>query len=176
VESLKIILMSVAAAIVYGMVHDQVTARICVEYFTIGHPPILGTDDPTLLGLGWGVLATWWVGLSLGVLLAVVARAGRLPKRTAASLARPIAVLMAVSAGGAVLAGIVGWLLASRGAVTLADPLRVEVPAARHVPFLAAGFAHTASYACGFLGGLVILALVWRGRLTARLPQAAAAS
>ena len=170
-EFLKIVLISVAAAMLYGILHDQVTARLCVEYFTIGHPPIFGTDDPTLLGLGWGVLATWWVGLSLGVLLAIVARAGKLPRRTAASLIRPIAVLMAISAGGALLAGIVGWLLASRGMVTLADPLAMEVPTARHVPFLAAGFAHTASYAFGFLGGLVILALVWHGRLSARLPS-----
>jgi len=59
VESLKIILLSIAAVILYGIVHDQVTARMCVEYFTIGHPPIFGTDDPTLLGVGWGILATW---------------------------------------------------------------------------------------------------------------------
>jgi hypothetical protein len=172
VEAFKIILLSMAAAIGYGIAHDQITARICVEYFTIGHPPILGTEDPTLLALGWGVLATWWVGLSLGVLLAIVARAGQLPKRTAASLVRPIAVLMAVAACGALLAGILGWLLASRGVVTLVEPLAAEVPAAQHVPFLATGFAHTASYACGFVGGLVILALTWRGRMTRPLVAA----
>jgi hypothetical protein len=106
------------------------------------------------------------------VLLAIVARAGQLPKRTAASLVRPIAVLMAVSACGALLAGILGWLLASRGVVTLVEPLAAEVPAAQHVPFLATGFAHTASYACGFVGGLVILALTWRGRMTRPLVAA----
>jgi hypothetical protein len=59
IESLKIILLCIVAAIVYGILHDQVTARVCVEYFTIGHPPIFHTDDPTLLALGWGVIATW---------------------------------------------------------------------------------------------------------------------
>ena len=44
--------------------------------FTIGHPPVFATDDPTLLGLGWGVIASWWVGLLLGIPLALVARAG----------------------------------------------------------------------------------------------------
>ena len=38
-ETIKIILMEVAAAIVYGILHDQITARVCVEYFTIGHGP-----------------------------------------------------------------------------------------------------------------------------------------
>ena len=164
-ESLKIIALSIAAAVVYGVLHDQVTARICVEYFKIGHAPIFGTDNPTLLGIGWGILATWWVGLFLGVPLAVVARAGKRPPRSAASLVRPIAALMLVSALGAALAGLVGWQLASRGVVRLMGPLAEEVPADRHVAFLIDGFAHTASYGFGFLGGLVVLALVWRSRL-----------
>ena len=70
-ESLKIILMAVAAAVLYGIMHDQITARVCVEYFTIGHPQlfVFPTDDPTLLGIGWGIVATWWVGLPLGIAL-----------------------------------------------------------------------------------------------------------
>lgn len=62
---IRIVLLSILAAIGYGIIHDQVTARICVEYFTIGHPPIFHTDSPALLGVRWGILATWWVGLIL---------------------------------------------------------------------------------------------------------------
>ena len=36
-QSLGIVLMCVAAAVLYGIAHDQITARVCVEYFTI--PP-----------------------------------------------------------------------------------------------------------------------------------------
>jgi hypothetical protein len=57
-QALAIVLLCVVMAATYGIVHDQITARICVEYFTIGHPPVFGTADPTLLGLGWGVIAT----------------------------------------------------------------------------------------------------------------------
>ena len=60
----------------YGVAHDLVTAHLSVEYFTVAHPPI-GTDDPFLLALVWGVLATWWVGVLLGVPLAAAARLGR---------------------------------------------------------------------------------------------------
>ena len=67
IESLKIVVLCIVAAIVYGILHDQVTARVCVEYFTIGHPPIFHTDDPTLLAFGWGVIATWWMGAILAV-------------------------------------------------------------------------------------------------------------
>jgi hypothetical protein len=54
-EHLKIILACVAAAIIYGILHDQITARVCVEYFTIFHPPVFATQSPTLLAFGWGV-------------------------------------------------------------------------------------------------------------------------
>ena len=59
-ESLKIVGLCIAAAIVYGILHDQITARICVEYFSVAHPPVWGgIDDPTLLAFTWGVIATW---------------------------------------------------------------------------------------------------------------------
>jgi hypothetical protein len=54
-KSLGILSMSILACVLYGIVHDQITARLCVEYFTIFHAPIFGTDDPTLLGFGRGI-------------------------------------------------------------------------------------------------------------------------
>jgi hypothetical protein len=93
-EPLKIVLVCVAAAICYGIVHDQFTARICIEYFTVFHPPIFATHSPTLLGIGWGIIATWWVGAILGAMLAVAARAGIRPKLTVVALLRPIGKLL----------------------------------------------------------------------------------
>lgn len=168
-QSLGIILMSIVAAAMYGIAHDQVTARVCVEYFTIGHPPVFGTDDPTLLGVGWGIIATWWVGLLLGVPLAIAARAGSRPKRSAGSLVRPVARLLVVMAVCALAAGITGWLLARSGAVFLVGPMAQEVPPDRHVPFLADLWAHSASYLVGLVGGIVLITLVWRSRTRARV-------
>jgi hypothetical protein len=111
-QSIAIVLMCVLAAVAYGVAHDQVTARVCVEYFTVGHPPVFETVNPTLLGLGWGVIATWWVGLLLGIPLAAVARAGSRPKRTVGSLVRPVAWLLVVTAVCALITGLAGWLLA----------------------------------------------------------------
>ena len=163
-QFLAIVALCVLFAVGYGVIHDQITARVCVEYFTIGHAPIFGTDDPTLLGLGWGVLATWWVGVMLGVPLAVVARAGSWPKRSAASLLRPLLILMIVSATCALFAGFAGWLLARNGAVTLPEPLAGRVPPEKHVAFLADAFAHSASYLAGFLGGGIVMLRVWFDR------------
>jgi len=69
-QFLKIVGLGVLAAIGYGIVHDQVTVRVCLEYFTIFHPRLISSTSPTLLALAWGVAATWWVGLPLGLGLA----------------------------------------------------------------------------------------------------------
>ena len=144
-------------------------ARVCVEYFTIGHPRIFGTDSPTLLGIGWGIIATWWVGLLLGIPLAIAARAGRRPKRDVRSLVRPIVTLLVVMGVCALLAGVAGFILASIGAIDLVEDLASRVPHDRHVRFLAAGGAHLASYFVGFVGGIVVIVRVWlsRGKLVA---------
>jgi hypothetical protein len=54
-QSLAIVGLCGLSAVTYGIVHDQITARVCVEYFTIGHPPVFDTNSPTLLGLGWAL-------------------------------------------------------------------------------------------------------------------------
>jgi hypothetical protein len=163
-QSLAIVALCIASAVVYGILHDQVTARVCVEYFTIGHPPVFDTDSPTLLGLGWGIIATWWAGLLLGIPLAIAARAGRRPKRSVRSLVRPIATLLLIMAVCALLAGIAGFILGSIEALVLVEPMASRVPHDRHVRFLAAGGAHLASYFVGFVGGIVVIARVWRSR------------
>jgi hypothetical protein len=166
-EFLKIILLCIAAAVVYGILQDQVTARVCVEYFTIGHPPIFdGTEDPTLLAFGWGVLATWWVGLFRGSLLAVVARAGSRPKLRARDLIKPVIVTMACVGVAALVVGLLAFFVAQNGYLWLVGPLAEEVPADKHVAFLTDAWAHLAAYGAGALVGGATCVRVWmkRGR------------
>jgi hypothetical protein len=163
-ERARIVLLTVAAAIVYGIAHDQVTARICVEYFTIGHPPLVPTTSPTLLALAWGIVATWWVGLPLGLLLAVAARTGARPRLTAANLRRPITILLATMAVAAVISGAIGGILAAYGAVSMTPPFDQLVPQDRHVRFLIDLWAHSASYFVGILGGVALVVWTWRRR------------
>jgi len=165
--------MCTVAAVVYGILHDQVTVRVCLEYFTVFHPPVFATVNPTLLGLGWGVIATWWVGLPLGVALAIAARFGsRQPKLTAANLVRPVAVTLGVVGLLAAVAGAWGWWQASRGAVGPPEWVALRIPAAQHVRFVAAWFAHSASYLFGALGGLTLSVVTWRQRK--RIPHRSA--
>ncbi len=171
-EFAKIVALATLAAIAYGVVHDQITARICIEYFTIGHPPVFRTTSPTLLALGWGVIATWWVGLPLGVALAFAARAGVNPKRAARSLLRPAAVLlgaMAICAGGF---GIAGAWLAQHGYTTLSEPLCSILPQSRQIRFIIDAWAHAASYLSGIFGATVLTLQTWFSRTENRHARA----
>ena len=148
-EALKIVLFSMAAAIVYGILHDMVTAHLCVEYFTIFHPRLIPTESPVLLALFWGVFATWWVGLFLGAALALAARAGPAPKLCLRDLWRQIVLLMVVSALCALLAGVAT-------AASLTDDYLSRTCAA-------VADAHLISYAAGGVGGLLLIGLtIWR--------------
>src|SRR5262245_11175533 len=135
-ESLQTIGLGLLAAISYGVAHDQVTARVCLEYFTIGHPPLIPTESPTLLAFGWGIVATWWVGLPLGIVLAGAARVGKQPKLTARQLCRPVITLLACMAVCAAASGVVGYVLARSGVITLDGPLGAVVPLNSHARFL----------------------------------------
>lgn len=171
-EILKIVLLCILAAVVYGILHDQITARVCVEYFTIGHPPVFETDSPMLLAIGWGVIATWWAGAILGIPAALLSQIGSWPRCSARQLVRPICVLLAVMAGAALLAGIAGYWAAQSGTLFLAEPLASKIPPAKHVAFLADASAHLASYGVGFAGGLFVWGYILRRRwkLVAKTP------
>jgi hypothetical protein len=164
VKALGIVLLCIGAAVAYGIVHDQVTARVCVEYFTVGHVRILDTDDPTLLGIAWGVFATWWVGLLLGVALAFAARFGTRPKSSVSSLVRPVGAVLLAMAGTSLVAGLLGGWLAHSGRVTLSGPLADAIPPDRKARFIADLWAHSASYLAGLVGGLVLVNRVWQSR------------
>lgn len=159
-EGLKIILFAILAAITYGILHDQVTARISVEYFTIGHERIFNTEDPTLLAFGWGVIATWWVGLSLGIPLAIACRFGSKPKFTWRDIAKPIVIMLAISGMAALVAGIGHYY------GNLSGPMLVDhrMPGLSMHRFEAVHRAHITSYECGFLGGLIVILNAWYRR------------
>jgi hypothetical protein len=164
-QFLKIIALSILAGVLYGIVHDQVTARICLEYFTVFHPPLLPTHSPTLLALGWGIIATWWMGAFLGTALAIVCRAGSWPKLSARNLVKPMEALLVTMAICAILAGMCGYLWGS-----FPEDMRGILAPSLERRFLADWWAHTASYASGFLGSVVLCAIaVWERRKRQRV-------
>ena len=152
-------------AMTYGILHNQITTRLSLEYFTIGHHKIIDSTSPTLLGIGWGIYANWWVGLSLGILLSIVGRAGHWKKRDASSFVKPLCLMSLVSAIGAGVAGFLGYILTGKGILGLSAPLASAVPVSNHASYIAALWMHTASYFVGTASGLIVALLVLTGRI-----------
>ena len=169
-----IVLVSVAAASVYGVIHDQFTIRVCLEYFTVGHPPIFSTSSPTLLALGWGIIATWWVGLLLGIPLAAVARLGRAhPPISVRELVPAIGLLLVVMSCCALVAGFLGYSAGQRGDVSPPPWLGAHLPLEFRARFVATSWAHLASYMSGIVGGVILIAVTRIRRARSRWPATA---
>jgi hypothetical protein len=163
---LLLVVCSTVLASIYGAAHDQITYTISPEYYTkfkfiqfgfeqtsLGNVVVtdLGKEyvmhDPRIGALIVGVMATWWFGLILGILLALVAvlRLKRsVFKKGFWSLLIAILVASLVTAAGYIY-GVQtaptiprGWYL----------PSNVEDVQA----FLLVGHIHNFSYAGGLLG------------------------
>src|ERR1700722_4666177 len=115
VQKAKVVALGVGVAVVYGIIHDQIPARLCVESFSLAHPPLFPVSSPTLLGLCWGIAATLGVGLILGYLLAQASQSSGLPPMALRNLLGPLLVVIAVTAAGAIVAGCIGLSLSWQG-------------------------------------------------------------
>lgn len=169
---LNIVAICLLGAIGYGLVHDQITARVCPEYFTLGHStPTFVPRNPTALGLFWGVAATWWVGLLIGVPLACAARLGKLP-RVAPSYLVPAVGRLLLSMFGIAIAGLILTLFLGTAKlipVSFFKLVPFGVPDERKVGFVADGVAHNLSYGVGFFGGISLwIQTLFRRRLQPR--------
>ena len=72
-----IIFLSIIIASIYGIIHDQITYSISDEYYTLfkfnqfGLKNIRIPNERLKVGIV-GFLATWWVGLCLGIIYALI--------------------------------------------------------------------------------------------------------
>jgi len=136
-QAVKIIILATIVTCLYGILHDQVTIRVCPAYFTIGHPTVFGLESFTLIALAWGIIATWWCGAILGVVLALVARVGKWPKLSVGYFIKPLGIITLIMVTIATASGFAGYYFASQGYVWLAEPLASGVPENQYVYFLA---------------------------------------
>lgn len=163
-DKIKIIGFSVLAACLYGVIHDQITIRLCPEYFTIAHPPLFHTSSLTLLACCWGIAATAGIGPIVGYLLAIVSQGGVAARLSLAQLVPPVSRLLIVMGLSAFVAGVTGYWLSRQGWLTMPSFLSVTIPPIRHDRFMAAWFAHGASYLVGLTGSAILCYRLWVGR------------
>ena len=163
-QKTKVILLSLLAAVAYGIIHDQITAHLCVEYFTVAHPPLFHTESPTILGFCWGIAATIGIGALLGVILAEVTQSPGFPPESLPRLCRSLLILLTAMAISATLAGLLGFELSRHSILRLPTPFAELIPPARRDRFMAVWFTHCASYLAGLSGATFLILRIWTQR------------
>jgi hypothetical protein len=168
---LQTFFLCICIAIGFGIVHDLITANICVEYFTIGHPRIIESENPFVLALVWGVVATWWFGVILGILIISYNAIGKSPSLPFITIRNWVFNLLIILSITSVLAGVIGFILSKTGVIYLLRDLAERIPKEKHTAFLAVGWAHTSSYLTGFIGTIVICAMIHLKRRKTRVTK-----
>ena len=157
------------AAVLYGILHGQVTARLCIEYFTVAHTPIIASTEPAVVGLFWGIIATWWVGIPLGGGLAAACCLRPIPTMPHAVIV-PLLRLLCLVGFCAFLGGVAGYAGFRAGWLEVPEELADCIPVEHHVWLVVDSLAHLASYVAGFVGGFVLILLAAMGHFAKELP------
>lgn len=167
-----IIIIAIVLGAVYGSIHDQLTYTISEEYYTKfkfiqfnlenwGLGSNIGTDqnleiqlERPRLGAGLiGLLATWWVGLIIGVILAFVG----LIHKTAKEMFRVTLKSFLLTITIAFLTGLVG-LLYGKLFLTATRPNWFFSKNLNNIDnFIMVGSMHNFSYLGGLIGLVIAI-------------------
>ncbi len=158
-EATKILLFTIFASVIYGWLHDLVTAHVSPAYFLPPHHMIIiETESPLLLALIWGFVATWWMGAFFGFFLATAATLGKNPL-SFVQLKKPITF------------GLIGVLLLAY--LILGVNILIHSPITPDSKLSAVLTTHNFSYAASaFLGGgLITWTIYQRKKSGAQMPR-----
>jgi hypothetical protein len=173
---LRIALLGVIVAGPYGALHDQISFAISPEYFTKVKFKQFSYADfgwpPRLFAAEVGFLATWWVGLFAGW---IVARAG-LAELPAPARPKLVFKAFAIVLITTMLAGVVGALLGveatRRSDLSSWSDLQRALEIKDLRAFVIVAYLHAAGY-LGALFGLVLAVVYVRRCLRVRMRHCA---
>ena len=180
---------SVATTTLYGIANAELTNRLCPEYFTAGGMLAMQQDMPknfwvrralentqstTKKAAIWGAHTSWWMGLGLGIPLALAARLGSAPSFNAQDLAKPIALAMLATAAGSLACGEYGRRSANNQTWLTAftkhphnKELMKGIPDESQKGYVIVAFNTMARYRLGALAGLGLIGYTIKARMSA---------
>lgn len=112
-------MLAIAMAVVYGILHDQLTYTISPEYYTtfkfeqFGLTDYVGALSPRTLVVYVGIAATWWVGLWTGLALAVTGIWYQHKEKIMPVAKRALVIVLGAAALGAVIGAVCGLVVAA---------------------------------------------------------------
>lgn len=149
------IIISTVIASLYGAIHDQVTYSISSEYFTVYKFDQFGfldwgNNNPRLTTALIGVLATWWVGLYIGIFQGLVGFIHQNHKLMFKHVINAISITLVVT----VIFGIFGFVMGKLDTQTYENccfPYNIKDVKS----FKIVGSIHNYGYAGGEIGALI---------------------
>jgi hypothetical protein len=153
---LQFLLLAILAAALFGAVHDQISYTVSPEYFTKFKFHQFGLLDPAVpervRAAIVGVLASWWMGIPIGILCG----AAGFIQRTAPAMRRALYWTLPVVLGFALLSALAGLIygFVQTRTFDLANYSGWFIPHGLDNPgrFLCAGYMHNSAYIGGALG------------------------
>ena len=166
---LGLMAIAVLAAAAFGALHNQVSYTVGPDYFhtfKFRQFTIPREMAPRLGAMEVGILASWWMGVLMGLPPLVL---GLFTLRPAGRYWRAGLRAIALAVGVTALTALAG-LLFGLVVVTPETAAQVPLPVETQDPvgFLRAGAMHDASYLGGVLGMLAAVWLIWRSGRTGR--------
>ena len=158
---LRYLLLCMVAAGVFGAVHDQISYSVSPEYYTRFKFLQFGLTDTAvperLRAAVVGFLASWWMGIPLGLLTGVAGFMQHTPSLMQRALLRSLPLVMGVALVVALGGLVYGW--AQTAHVDLSRYRGWYIPAGLENlrAFLCAGYMHNAAY----MGGLLAVPAAW---------------
>lgn len=166
---ITVILISALFAISYGIVHDQITYSISSEYFTefkFYQFSLIDAFNDGIISARQGavlvaLMATWWIGVIFGSVLALTSLFSTKKKPMLAAI-KHIGLVLSITA----FFGLIGY--------TYGKFYRADVGAIRYIPesitdiknYITVGCMHDFSYAGSGIGLLVLLYITLRKKST----------
>lgn len=153
---------------IYGIIHDQITYTISTEYYTkfkfiqfglenLGEN--IGTDiNPEIqlknprLGAGIvGLMATWWVGMFIGIILAIVGLTHRNGKEMFISTIKAFILTVII----ALFTGFFGFIYGKIFSINNTSSLYLPKNTINIDNFIIVGSIHNFSYLGGLIGLII---------------------
>lgn len=152
-----LVVLSPIVAGVYGVIHDQLTFTISPEYYTrfkfiqfgfISDGDLLPTEGIRIWVAGVGWMATWWMGIPIGIILGMVAFIQKDATNMWRSALHSIMITLVVAFVTGLFGLFVGFFILHPDTVSWWIPDHLKSPE----DFVAVGSMHNYSYLGGLFG------------------------
>ena len=170
---LTIFILSVIVAALYGLLHDQLTYTLSPEYYTkfkfiqfglseTGEEAIF--SDPRAEVSIVGVMATWWMGIPIGLILGITAFFRRNWRDMVVITLKSFPIIIGIAFTTGLIGLIYGYYQASHDLKSFTKGWYIPNDLREIKDFVAVGSMHNFSYIGGLLGCIFAIIYMVRKR------------